>query len=275
MDVYLLSTANNWTAVVPGVDTMAGWTLRSSIPADLTYEDAWQTIEAVYTAGNDITGNITICGTGDTLNDFCYFDNIEVTQVGCVVQLEEDGIGDQWLDKSGNEHHGAITVGAIPTSLPTPKPVFISAAEFGFTDGNSGQINATGVHGHSMTDGELSVTGYIPFKHFGFDVSKPIYVQVVWCNIAGVTTDGVTWTVTYDQDALESGVVTAPATALDTALVEDLEHEDPYVIQRTERGIIDAGNLNNIDPIAWQVCATTVDQGADPGTWFMGLQLSQ
>jgi len=45
-------------------------------------------------------------------------DNISVTQIGCVLQLEQSGIGhNQWLDNSGNELNGEVS-GAISTNLP-------------------------------------------------------------------------------------------------------------------------------------------------------------
>ncbi len=45
--------------------------------------------------------------------------NISCTQIGCVLQLEQPGIGhNQWLDNSGNELHGTAD-GALPTNLNT------------------------------------------------------------------------------------------------------------------------------------------------------------
>ena len=46
------------------------------------------------------------------------FDNFTLTQIGCVPQLEQDGIGhNQWIDISGNELYGTVS-DAIPTNLP-------------------------------------------------------------------------------------------------------------------------------------------------------------
>ena len=42
-----------------------------------------------------------------------------VVQIGCVLNLDPSGIGqNQWLDSSGNNLHGTVS-GAIPTNLPT------------------------------------------------------------------------------------------------------------------------------------------------------------
>ena len=47
------------------------------------------------------------------------FDNFTLNHIGCVLQLEQDGIGhQQWIDKSSNELHGTVS-GAVPTNLPT------------------------------------------------------------------------------------------------------------------------------------------------------------
>lgn len=153
--------------------------------------------------------------------------------------------------------------------------VYIPAVEFDITTGNAGDINTTGTHGHSMTDAELSTLSYKPIESLGLDVSRPINVQVVWCPIDGTTANGVTWLVTYDQDALESGVLTAPATALDVVIAEDNENDTPYTIQKTENGVINAATLTGTNLIAFRVEADVVDSGNDPGCWFMGLLLSQ
>lgn len=152
---------------------------------------------------------------------------------------------------------------------------YIPAIEFEITTGTSADINGTGIHGHSMTDGELSTLSYKDINSLGLDVSRPINVQVVWCPIDGNTSNGVTWVVTYDHDAFESGVLTAPGTALDTGIAEDLENDTPYVIQKTENGIINAATLTLANAIAFKVEADVVDSGNDPGCWFMGLSLSQ
>lgn len=157
------------------------------------------------------------------------------------------------------------------------KIIYIPAVEFEITTGNSGEINSTGIHGHSMdgAGGELSTLSYKPFEFYNFNIAKSVYVQVVWCPIDGTTTNGVTWVITYDQDSFESGILTAPATALDTVIAEDPEHATSYVIQKTAQGIINAGSLNVTDPIAWRVEADVVDSSNDPGCWFMGLLLTQ
>lgn len=152
---------------------------------------------------------------------------------------------------------------------------YIPAIEFEITTGTSGDINGTGIHGHSMTDAELSTLSYKDIDSLGLDVSRPINVQVVWCPIDGNTSNGVTWLVTYDHDAFESGVLTAPGTALDVVIAEDIENDTPYVIQKTENGVINAATLTLANAIAFRVEADVVDSGNDPGCWFMGLLLSQ
>jgi len=65
-----------------------------------------------FTASSDI---IWLLGKGTGQVDIT---TLEVTQIGCVLQLESPGIGHtQWQDNSGNELHGNVS-GALPTNLP-------------------------------------------------------------------------------------------------------------------------------------------------------------
>lgn len=155
------------------------------------------------------------------------------------------------------------------------KEIYVPAVEFEITTGTSGEINSTGSHGHSMTDVELSTLSYKPFEFFGLDKTKATNVHVIWCGINGTTTQGVTWVVTYDQDVLESGVLGAPATALNTVIAEDNENDTPYTIQKTAPGIINANTFVENAAIAFRVEANLVDSASDPGCWFIGLLLTQ
>ena len=203
------------------------------------------------------------------------FDDLVLYPIGCVFELDSSNIsGTLWKDSSGNGMDA--TVSATVEGVPKMTPYYIPAVQFGITTGNSGDINSTGTLGHSYTDSELSTCGYIPFECMGgIDVTKDLYVQVIWAPIDGTTANGVTFIVTYDADALESGVLTAPGTALDTVIVEDIENDTPYVIQKTAKGVIAANTLTEGNPIAWRVEGDVIDSGNDPGCWFIGLLLSQ
>lgn len=75
------------------------------------YANGTYTDELVWLTG----GNFSI---GASINFIGDIDDITLDQIGCVLQLEQPGIGHtQWLDNSGNELHGAVD-GAIPTNLP-------------------------------------------------------------------------------------------------------------------------------------------------------------
>ena len=78
MRIYIPSSNNNFTkiSVLP---TGMTWTKVSETLATLTTEDTWQTVEAIYTAGADVTGAISIKGESTTGNDFYYIDDIEIT----------------------------------------------------------------------------------------------------------------------------------------------------------------------------------------------------
>ena len=79
MRIWLDSTKNNFTkiSVLP---TDMTWTKVSETIATLTTEDQWQTVEAIYTAGADVTGNITLKGESTTATDIIYVDDIQITK---------------------------------------------------------------------------------------------------------------------------------------------------------------------------------------------------
>lgn len=76
------------------------------------------TVETVVPFKNFLANSQQIVFGGLTSTDEFELDDVTVTQIGCVLQLEQSGIGhSQWLDNSGNELHGAVS-GVIPTNLP-------------------------------------------------------------------------------------------------------------------------------------------------------------
>ena len=63
-------------------------------------------------------GSKIFAGEGDANDDRFYLAEFSLTQIGCVLQLEQDGIGhNQWIDSSGNELYGDVS-GALPINLP-------------------------------------------------------------------------------------------------------------------------------------------------------------
>jgi len=91
------------------------WTIKSF--------DGIQTIGTVLANGTGTSIEWTATTTGGyrivavANNSSADFDNFTLTQIGCVLQLEQPGIGhNQWLDTSGNELHGTVS-GALPINL--------------------------------------------------------------------------------------------------------------------------------------------------------------
>lgn len=151
---------------------------------------------------------------------------------------------------------------------------FYAAGEFGVTTGNSGEMNSTGILGHSMTDGELSTGGPWPIPD-DLDVDEAIDVKVLWAPINGTTSQGVTFVVTYTTVIADTTTLIAPATALGTVLVEDNENDTPYVAQLTAgTGEVAASVFTAGAWWTWRVEADVVDSASDPGCWFLGLLLT-
>lgn len=123
--VYIPSANNNWTLIRASFAEFVGSTYRSFSDASLVTEDSWQTIEVERFFASDVVGQIVVYGNSTTTGDIFYFDNISVTQIGCVLQLEQDGIGaSKWLDKSGNNLDGTVS-GALPVNLPVTENVMM------------------------------------------------------------------------------------------------------------------------------------------------------
>lgn len=118
-DVYIPSGNNNWTNIDIRTSGFASAILDVITAANLATEDTWQTIvSTIIFDATDLVGDIRIKGVSTTTGDIFYLDNISIIQIGCVLQLEQPGIGhNQWIDISGNELHGAVS-GALPTNLP-------------------------------------------------------------------------------------------------------------------------------------------------------------
>ncbi len=82
---------------------------------DLADSTSWSSEQVVEFTGTGSAFDIYLLCKNN--GDIIWWDTVSLTQIGCVLQLEQDGIGhNQWHDKSGNELHGAVT-GALPTNL--------------------------------------------------------------------------------------------------------------------------------------------------------------
>jgi len=101
-------------------ETVAGFQFQLDGTATQTLGDAvagtGQTVE--FTADEAFTGADElwiVAKTAATAQGA--FDNLSIVQIGCVLQLEQTGIGhQQWIDISGNEMHGTNS-GVIATNL--------------------------------------------------------------------------------------------------------------------------------------------------------------
>ena len=80
-DIQIKGGANNFTKISALPTNMTGWTKVREEIADITIEDKWQTISAVYTAAADVTGEISFKGESTTASDIYYIDNIEIFKV--------------------------------------------------------------------------------------------------------------------------------------------------------------------------------------------------
>ena len=124
-DEAALTVGKRYRATVQAKDgTGAGSTVRINAltNADAVIENGTSiTVEAGFTTAtvewtatetnNKVQIEIVAASVSD--GETVLFDEIETNSIGCVLQLEQDGIGTtQWTDKSGNDLHGTVS-GAI------------------------------------------------------------------------------------------------------------------------------------------------------------------
>lgn len=91
----------------------------SILSGSISVKNSWSeiVIEFISTQNGNVTLHIGNFSVGGVIGDILYLDAVTFTQIGCVLQLEQPGIGhNQWLDTSGNELHGAVS-GPIPINL--------------------------------------------------------------------------------------------------------------------------------------------------------------
>ena len=75
------------------------------------------------------------------------------------------------------------------------------------------------------------------------DVNAPIDFRIVWSSDQTTVADTYTWTLKVGEWTLDSEVIAAPATALDTAIANDANNVTANVLQTTAWGTLDGGGF--------------------------------
>jgi hypothetical protein len=83
-------------------------------------EDAWTAFSMEFTATTALA--VITFVTPTTSTDIIYGDNVTLTQIGCVLDLNPTGItSTKWIDNSGNNLDGTITAGATAPIVTNPQ----------------------------------------------------------------------------------------------------------------------------------------------------------
>lgn len=155
---------------------------------------------------------------------------------------------------------GWTTAGTVPVGLHTGAPVFAELGSLGF---GAVKFEATG--------DEWVNTFQLPKD---VDVSKPVYMRVLWTTDSTTSTDDATFIVTYKAIGLGEALASAD-TALNTPIAEDRYGSGTaQVLAATPWGKINGGVLSAGDylVVETEIDATDATIGSE-FIYFLGLEV--
>jgi len=173
---------------------------------------------------------------------------------------------------------GVTAERVLTTSSPVGTPTITSIAASAGTLGGAGkltEIGTTGIVGLAMTVAGDDVRHFMRVPTY-WDRKQPVRVRFAWATEAA-DTDTVTWKFMYDLVKANdgtNGVITTPATVLDTVLVADAAIGTAKTFQTTEWGLIARNKLT--DGYDWwsilcELDAATVTIVSEI-TYFLGVE---
>ena len=119
------------------------------ITGDLLYfSNGWGNVITAWDSTGVKTFDFTAVASNQTLylaltgvaTDYFVIDDISIIQIGCVLQLEQDGIGEKfWTDKSGNNLHGTVN-GAVAINRPHQESIILHETTTPTAITNFGQL---------------------------------------------------------------------------------------------------------------------------------------
>lgn len=126
-----------------------------------------------------------------------------------------------------------------------------------------GEVGATGYTGLHIDAAGDDIRHLWPIPN-NCDVKYDMQFRVWWSSASSTTTDGFTWKVLYNEHTADGEALTAPATALDTAIAEDTLIGANY-LQASPWGILNGGTLtnNNILGLLVELDATDATVGSE------------
>lgn len=109
-----------------------------------------------------------------------------------------------------------------------------------------------------------------------WDRHQPINARVIWATESSTATDGVTWKMLYSELTPGTTLLAAPATALDTPIVEQLVSagEAAKMLRRTAAGVIAAKAIADA-ALYWSFLIEADAQTNNPlsdGTYLLGVE---
>lgn len=146
------------------------------------------------------------------------------------------------------------------------------------TTGAVGAVGGIPVIGMVKTELATSILKPVPQD---CDQYKPAYVNVHFSVVDGTVTQHVEWEVKYGIYVPDTTAIAAPATALDTVLVTQVENDTPDTLQVTadpalpratcRAGVINGGKITKDAMMAIKVTLADEESGSDPAVNLYGV----
>lgn len=169
--------------------------------------------------------------------------DLTVNSAGSIGSNMEIGLS---ADSTAATLEGGSGISAARTMLTNP-PVKMSSIGAGTTSGTNktlDSISTTGFTGLLLGAAGDDVRHAMPFPRH-WDRQHDIDVRFWWCSAlnGSVTTQTAGWKFLYSGLVANSGVIAAPATALDTVIAADPPIGVAYTLQQSEWGTINARTI--------------------------------
>lgn len=169
---------------------------------------------------------------------------------------------------------GGAGLTALRTLQATAPNVLASAGVTGGLPSKVVEIGTLGLIGLKMitVGDDVAHTMIVPSI---WDRHNPIYVRAIWASESVTGTDGVTWKFLYNELIPDAATaLIKPATALDTAIVEDLVTATAKALQRSPAGIINRKSIADT-ALYWSFLVEADAQTGNPltdGVYLLGVE---
>lgn len=174
---------------------------------------------------------------------------------------------------SSNKIHRLRQIDYIPVTqfqgLSTGGTVFLSVGAGGpiFKE-----IGASGINGLLTDDANDEVSHFMRIPS-NWDRDNNIYVRFIYATKSDVAADVITWKFLYGLFNPGTDLLAAPATALDTPLVQETITGVDLTLERSNvPGVLNGGTIPDADLYWAFTCIELLETGITEDIYFMGVE---